>query len=408
MSPFFSDPFFRQFFGNIPRAPRRQLQHSLGSGVIVSPDGYVLTNNHVVSGANEIEVSLADDRTFKASIVGTDPMTDIAVIKLDAKDLPVLVLGNSDSINVGNFVVAVGNPFGLSGTVTMGIVSAKGRGNLGIEGYENFIQTDAAVNPGNSGGALVNVRGELIGINTAIIAGENGGNQGIGFAVPINMARQVMDQILRKGKVVRGYLGVIIQPVTPKIAKSFGLSKNQGVLLGDIISGGPAAKAGLQKGDIILQLNGQPVNERNELQLKIAMTPPGSTVQLKIFRNHSEKTFNVKLGELPTKGEQAQRQDEGDSGSSFEGFSVDNLTPDIARQLRLPGNTRGVVVTDVEPGSVAAESDLKKGDVILEINHKAVSNVNDFSRAMSQLDGQDALLLINRGGNTQYVVLSAE
>ncbi len=403
----FSDPFFQQFFGNIPRAPQKQLQRGLGSGVIVSADGYVLTNNHVVSGANDIEVLLADKRTFKATIVGTDPMTDIAVVRLDAKNLPVLTLGNSDSINVGNFVLAVGNPFGLSGTVTMGIVSAKGRGNLGIEGYENFIQTDAAVNPGNSGGALVDVHGELIGINTAIIAGENGGNQGIGFAVPINMARQVMDQILRNGKVVRGYLGAWIQPVTPKIAKSFGLSKAQGVLLSDIAPNGSAAKAGLTKGDIVLQLNGQSVNDPSEFQLKIAMTPPGSSVQLRILRNGSEKTLTVKLGELPDKGEQAQGQD-GDSDSSLQGFSVDELTPDIARQLRLPGNTHGVVVTNVEPGSVAAESDIQRGDVILEVNHRAINNVNEFSRAMSRIGAQDALLLINRGGNTKYVVLSSQ
>jgi serine protease Do len=406
-TPFFSDPFFQQFFGNVPQIPQKQLESSLGSGVIVSSDGYVLTNNHVVSGANDIDVSLADKRSFKAAIVGTDPMTDIAIIKLDAKNLPVLTLGNSDSINVGNFVLAVGNPFGLSGTITMGIVSAKGRGNLGIEGYENFIQTDAAVNPGNSGGALVNVHGELIGINTAIYAGRSGGNQGIGFAVPINMARQVMDQILKKGKVVRGYLGAWIQAVTPKIAKSFGLSKPQGVLLSDVGSNGPAAKAGLTKGDIVLQINGQSVNDPNDLQLKIAMTPPGSNVQLKIFRSGSEKTIAVKLGELPVKGEQAQQQEE-NADSSWQGFSVENLTPDIARQLRLPGNTRGVVVTEVEPGSAAEAANIQRGDVILQVNRRPIDNVDDFNRVLSRLKDQDAQLLINRGGHTTYVILTPE
>jgi serine protease Do len=407
LSPFFSDPFFRQFFGNIPRMPQRQLERSLGSGVIVSSGGYVLTNNHVVSGANEIEVSLADKRNFKATIVGTDSMTDVAVIKLNAENLPVLVLGNSDNIEVGNFVLAVGNPFGLNGTVTMGIISAKGRGNLGIENYENFIQTDAAVNPGNSGGALVDVHGELIGINTAIVAGSGGGNQGIGFAVPINMARQVMDQILKNGKVVRGYLGAWIQNVTPQIARSFHLPKAEGVLLSDIAPAGPAARAGLAKGDIVLQMDGQPVNDPTQFQLKVSMTPPGSNVTLKIFRNGSESTVTVKLGELPAKGEQAQGQGAG-STSSLQGLSVDNLTPDIARQLRLPANTRGVVVTDVEPGSAAAEADIRRGDVIEEVNRKAVNNVSDFNRIVSSLGNQEVLLLINRAGSTFYIVLTPQ
>jgi len=374
--------------------------------VIVNPSGYILTNNHVVSGANEIEVSLSDNRNFKATIVGTDSMTDVALIKLDASDLPVLVLGDSDSMNVGNFVLAVGNPFGLTGTVTMGIVSAKGRGNLGIEGYENFIQTDAAVNPGNSGGALVNVRGELIGINTAIVAG-TGGNQGIGFAVPINLARQVMDQILKRGKVVRGYLGAWIQSVTPKIAKSFNLPKPEGVLLSDISPNGPAARAGLAKGDIVVQMNGQPINDPGEFRLKISMMPPGSAVKLKILRNGSESTVAVTLGELPANEEQTQEQEES-ANSSLQGLSIDNLTPDIARQLRLPGNTRGVVVTDVEPGSAAADADVRRGDVILEVNHKSVSNVNEFNRVVGASGNRDILLLINRGGTTIYIVLTPQ
>jgi serine protease Do len=407
MSPFFSDPFFRQFFGMIPRTPQKQLERSLGSGVIVNSSGYVLTNNHVVSGASDIEVLLADKRNFKATIVGTDPMTDVAVIKLDANDLPVLVLGNSDSINVGNFVLAVGNPFGLNGSVTMGIVSAKGRGNLGIEGYENFIQTDAAVNPGNSGGALVDVHGELIGINTAIVASNGGGNNGIGFAVPINMARQVMDQILKSGKVVRGYLGVWIQPVTPQIAGSFDLPKAEGVLLSDIASGGPAAKAGLQKGDIVLKMNDQPVSDASQLQLNIAMLPPGSTIKLTIFRNRSEKTVTATLGELPAQGGQAQKE-EGGVSPSMQGLSVDNLTPEIARQLRLPRNTRGVVVTNVDPGTAAADADIRTGDVIEEVNRRTVNNVDDFNRAMSGLGNQDVLLLINRRGKTIYIVLSPQ
>jgi serine protease Do len=407
MSPFFSDPFFRQFFGNIPSQPQKQLERSLGSGVIISPSGYVLTNNHVVSGANEIEVSLSDGRNFKATTVGTDSMTDVAVIKFDAKDLPVLVLGDSDTIEVGNFVLAVGNPFGLSGTVTMGIISAKGRGNLGIEGYENFIQTDAAVNPGNSGGALVDVSGQLIGINTAIIAGSGGGNQGIGFAVPINMARQVMDQILKHGKVIRGYLGITIQAVTPGIAKSFGLPKPEGVLISDLKRDGPAEKAGLAKGDIILEVNGQPVSEPSDLQIKIALTPPGSQVRLKIIRNGSERTYTVTLGELPANGEQAETQ-AGSPVPSLQGLSVDNLTPDVTRQLGLPRTTHGVVVTSVYPGSAAAAAGLRQGDVIQEINRRPVDNVNDFNRMIRSLGNQNLLLLINRGGTTIYLVVSPQ
>lgn len=411
LSPFFSDPFFRQFFGDQftpqQQMPREERERSLGSGVIVSNDGYILTNNHVVDGANEIKVTLGNKRDYKARVIGKDPRTDIAVLKVEAKDLPVIVFGDSSKVQVGDFTLAIGNPFGLAQTVTMGIVSATGRGNLGIEDYEDFIQTDASINPGNSGGALVNVNGELIGINTAILSGRSGGNQGIGFAIPINMARQVLDQILKNGKVSRGYMGAWIQPVTPEIAKAFGLSQPQGALLGDVDPNGPAGKSGLQRGDIVLALNGQPIAGSRELRLKVAMSKPGTTVKLKVFHKGAEREVSVTLGELPSKAAAINSERESPS-TALQGLSVDDLTPDIARQLNLPAKTFGVVITGVEPGTAAAEADLRRGDVIQEVNHRPVRNVQEFARLIDQLGSQSVLLLINRGGNTLYVVLESD
>jgi serine protease Do len=332
-SPFFSDPFFRQFFGDEfgPwfRVPRERREHSLGSGALVNSDGYLLTNNHVVQGAEEIKVSLYDKREMKAKVIGADPKTDIAVLKLEAKDLPVIVLGRSSNVEVGDIALALGNPFGIGQTVTMGIVSATGRGGLGIEDYEDFIQTDAAINPGNSGGALINVRGELIGINTAIISG-SGGNQGVGFAVPVDLANQVMQQILQHGKVVRGWLGVVVQPVNPSIAKAFDLKESRGALIGDLTPDSPAARAGLQKGDIILELDGKPVVDSRDLSLKIGMMAPGSEVKLKVFRNGAERELTAKLGEMPAKMGRSFGEP-GSTGGFLEGLSVDELTSDAAR-----------------------------------------------------------------------------
>ncbi|HTY61394.1 MAG TPA: DegQ family serine endoprotease [Acidobacteriota bacterium] len=408
MSPFFADPFFRQFFGDQftpqQQMPREEREHSLGSGVIVSADGYILTNNHVVDGASDIKVTLGDKREFKGHVIGTDPKTDIAVLKIEAKGLPALIFADSTKVRVGDFALAIGNPFGLSQTVTLGIISATGRGNLGIEDYEDFIQTDASINPGNSGGALVNVNGELIGINTAILSGDGGGNQGIGFAIPINMARQVMEQILKQGKVVRGYLGAMIQPVTPQIAKAFGLTKAQGALLGDVEPEGPAGKSGLQKGDIVLEVDGQPIIDTREFRLKVAMMKPGTTVKLKVFHNGIERTVDVALGAMPSKPSDKQGI-EGSPSAALQGLSVDDLTPQIARQLGLPAKTFGVVVSSVQPGSAAQEADLRRGDVIQEVNRQPVHNVKEFSSAIGQLGKQDVLLLINRGGNTLYVVV---
>jgi len=399
------DPFFQQFFGgegerrfNIPRERREQ---SLGSGVIVAPEGYILTNNHVVDGATNVKVMLADKREFKANVVGTDPKTDVAVLKIDGTNFPSVTIGDSSKVQVGDYALAVGNPFGVGQSVTMGIVSATGRTNLGIEDYEDFIQTDAPINPGNSGGALVNDRGELVGINTAILSHGSGGNEGIGFAVPVNLARNVMDQILQHGKVTRAYMGIIPQDVTPALAKQFGASETKGALVGDVNADSPAAKAGLKRGDIILELNGKPITGSNELRMTISMMSPDTTVNLKVQRDGSQKDVAVKLGELPTPQEEASNHD-AKSGGALEGVQVENLDSQTAKELGLPSESKGVVVTDVSPSSPVAETGLRRGDVIQEVNHQPVKNVSEFEQAMKK-GGKDSLLLVNRRGNTLFL-----
>ena len=412
-SPLFSDPFFRQFFGNtLPKdfqtPPSEEREPSLGSGVIVNPDGYILTNNHVIDGAKDVKVSLGDKREFQARIVGTDAKTDIAVLKIDAKDLPVLAFGDSSKMQVGNFVLAIGNPFGLNQTVTLGIVSATGRGGLGIEDYEDFIQTDAAINPGNSGGALVDERGDLIGINTAIVSGGSGGNQGVGFAIPGNMARNVMEQIIKNGKVTRAWLGVSIQPVKQDIAKAFHLSENYGALIGDVTKDSPAAKSGLKTGDIILDVDGQKIEDSRALQLKIGDMSPNTTVKLTVFRNGATQEIPVKLGEMPG-GAAAQSTAPGTTqGAAMRGISVGALTPDVAGQLKVPAGTKGVVVKNIDPASAAAEAGILQGDVIQEVNRQPVTGIAGFDRAMQSGGNQPVLLLINRNGMTSFVVVPAQ
>jgi serine protease Do len=404
------DPFSRQFFGdnfgdqfNIPQMPREGRERGLGSGVIVSPEGYILTNNHVVDGATDIRVTTADQQEYKARVIGTDPRTDIAVLKIDAKGLPYITIGDSSQVQVGDYALAIGDPFGVGETVTMGIVSAMGRTNLGIEDYEDFIQTDAPINPGNSGGALVNDRGELIGINTAILSHGSGGNQGVGFAVPVNLARSVMEQVLKNGKVTRAYLGVSIQNVTPVLAKTFGESESRGALVGDVVPGSPAQKSGLQRGDIILELNGKPVADSNQLRMAISMMAPETMVNLKVWRNGNTHDTAVKLGVLPTEELQAKAGSINPEGV-MEGVSVENLTPQSARELGLPATATGVAVTDIKPSSPAADSGLRQGDVIQEVNHQPVKNVQDFERAMSK-SGNNALLLVNRQGTTMFLAV---
>jgi serine protease Do len=405
-APMFNDPFFQQFFGNQfgqQFQPHAQREESLGSGVIVSADGYILTNNHVIDGATDIKVETSDKHDYTAKLVGTDTRTDIAVLKIGAKDLPALPLSRATTTQVGDIVLAIGDPFGVGETVTMGIVSAMGRGGLGIEGYEDFIQTDAAINPGNSGGALINTQGECVGINTAILSGGSGGNQGIGFAIPVAMARHVMDEILKNGKVTRGYIGVVIQNVTPELAKQFGLSQGGGALVSDVTAGGPAAKAGIVRGDIILAVDGDPVEATNNLQVRISETTPGTTVHLKVLHDGKTRDVGIQLGELPEK-ETASEKGEAAS-SALDGVKVETLTPDIAQELQLTGDVHGVVVDNVDPASAAAESGLQRGDVIVEVNRKRVANEQEFEGAISAAGSQSVLLLVNHGGQTRFLVV---
>jgi serine protease Do len=398
------DPFFRQFFGNDNRfnVPKERVEKSLGSGVIVSPEGYILTNAHVVDGAKEVTVTLADKREMKGRVVGSDPRADVAVVKIEGSNFPTLMLGDSDKVEVGDIVLAVGDPFGIGETVTNGIVSAMGRSGLGIEEVENFIQTDAPINPGNSGGALVDDEGHLIGINTAIV-GNSGGSQGIGFAVPINMARHDLDEIISHGKVQRGYLGILPQNLTPSLAKAFGTSQTGGALIGEVTPNSPAAHAGLKQGDIIIQMNGQPVTDANQLRLKIGMLDPNTNATFKVLRDGRTQDFAVTLGEFPSKEEQASVTGENPEGGL--GLSVENLTPETARELKLPASTKGVLVDQVKAGSRADEAGLERGDVIQQVNHQPVSSAQEFSQMVNGKKDGPVLLLVNRNGDTMFLAV---
>lgn len=404
-NPFFDDPFFRRFFGEeferrMP-APREFQQQGLGSGVIVTSDGYIITNNHVVEGADELNISLPDKRTFKAKVIGTDPKTDVAVIKIDASNLPALPWGDASQLEVGEMVLAVGNPFGLSQTVTMGIISAIGRANVGIVDYEDFIQTDAAINPGNSGGALVNLKGELVGINTAIFS-QSGGYMGIGFAIPSTMAKSVMQSLIKHGKVIRGWIGVSIQDVTPDLAKEFGAAENNGALVGDVLEDSPASKAKLERGDIITAYNGVPVRDSNHLRGLVAETQPGTTARLSLLREKKSQDLNITIGELPKELAKASRDGSGKGEHALAGITVENV-----RQSGRSKASSGVVVTEIEPESQAERAGLQKGDVIREINRKPVKDVKDFERLTSQLSSRSSvLILVNRGNSAIFLSIS--
>lgn len=409
MPNLFSEPFFRQFFGDQfgGQQPRPQREYSLGSGVIVNPQGYILTNNHVVANASDVEVFTQNHRKYKARIIGTDERTDIAVLKIDASGMPAFTLGDSSLLKVGDIVFAIGDPFGIGETATMGIVSATGRALHGsIEHYENFIQTDASINPGNSGGAMIDLRGHLVGINTAIISGGGGGNEGIGFAIPINMARHVMDQIVAHGKVIRGYLGVTIENVSPDMAKAFGLNQGGGALVADVAPGGPAASSGLHRGDIILELDGKKVADSSDLSLRISELAPGQEAHMQIFRDGKTQQFNVKLGTFPENGQPGAPAQGG--GAALRGIAVQDLTNTLAQQLGLPPGTKGVVITHVDPTSGAADAGLQRGDVILEVNHQQIQNVQEYQKAIAGKADQPILLLISRGGETSFVVVQPQ
>jgi len=405
ISPFdlFDTPF-DNFFG-MPRQngnSRQEVLKGIGSGVIVTADGYILTNNHVVEGADAITIRTWDNRRVEAKVVGTDPKTDLAVIKAEAKNLKPIAIGDSDALRVGEWVIAIGSPLGenLARTVTQGIVSAKGRANVGLADYEDFIQTDAAINPGNSGGPLVNIQGELVGINTAI-ASRTGGFEGIGFAVPSNMARKVMDALISKGKVTRGWLGVTIQDVDENIARGLGLDTPEGVLVGTVVEKGPAEKAGVKTGDVIRKINGRTVENTIELRNRIASTPPGSDVQLDLWRDGRNVEVKVRLSELP--GQELAAEEREDMSDRL-GFTVSPLTPELVERYRLSGD-RGeeIVVSGVLQGGNAYRAGLREGDLILSVNRKEVAGYKAFLEAVVGLEQGDLLfLLVERKGSKIY------
>jgi serine protease Do len=377
----------------------------MGSGVIVSPDGYIITNNHVVEGANELTVTLPDKRDFKGKVVGTDPKTDLAVVKIDASGLPHVRWGDSSKLQVGEYVLAVGNPFGLNSTVTLGIVSALGRGRMGITQYEDFIQTDAAINPGNSGGALVNTAGELVGINTAIIS-QTGGYQGVGFAVPATMAQPVFESLVKTGKVVRGYLGVGIQDLTQDLAKSFGVKSAKGALVGNVAEDSPAERAGLMQGDVIVAYQGKPIEDPGALQRDVTRTAVGTKALLKIIRDGHEQELTVTIGEQSEAAKVASTDPSMEN--ALAGMEVQNLDRQIARELGLSGKVQGVVVIDLEPDSQAERAGLAPGDVIQQINRHPVKSVKDYEKIAAGLKkDQQALLLINRRGAALFITVKA-
>ncbi len=388
--------FFQRFFGEIPDQELKQ--QSLGSGFIIDKDGYIITNNHVVNGADEIKVKLADGREYKAKVIGRDQKTDLALIKISSlfKDLPALSLGDSDKIRVGDWVLAIGNPFGLEETVTQGIISATGR-VIGSGPYDNFLQTDAPINPGNSGGPLINLSGEVIGINSAIIQS----GQGIGFAIPSNMAKKIVPPLKEKGKVTRGWIGISVQSMTPEIAQALGLKEAQGSLVGEVVPGGPADAAGIKRGDVIVSFDGKEIKKIGDLPMLVADTPAGKTAEVKVIRNSKELTLMVKVAEMPT----GKIPVPGRPSSEGLGLTVSNITPQIMNELRLRDKS-GVAVVEVQPGSFAEDAGIQAGDLIKEVNRIPVKNSNDYDSAIKKsAANKPLLLLIKRGAQTFYVTI---
>src|ERR1044072_7196102 len=411
-SPFSDDPMFRQFFGDrMPQQDTPQRVQGVGSGVIVNSDGYILTNHHVVDGAVEIKVELTDNRTFTAKLVGSDPPSDLAVLKIDAKDLPILALGDSDKVRVGDPVLAVGNPLGVGQTVTSGIVSAKGRQTGVSDGsFEDFLQTDAAINRGNSGGALVNTSGQLIGINSQILS-PSGGNIGIGFAIPVNLAKAVMEQLVKNAKVDRGMLGVTIQGIDADLAASLNLPAARGAIVTSVAAGGPAERAGIKRGDVITAINNQPVADNNSLRNQVASLGPNSNATVTFVRNGREETAQVTLTELPDqpKGNSDDNNSEegGSTGNQRFGLSLQPLTSESAQRYGLETGDQGLLVTRVDPTSVAADAGIRQGDLIQEVNRQPVRTFAELSSALRQSGSRPALVLIKRRDNVIYLTLKA-
>ena len=399
-----------------PPAPHGRQEQSAGSGVVFDPNGFIVTNNHVVDGATQITVTLNDRREFSAKIIGTDPKTDLAVIKIEAKDLPSLKWAEYEKLQVGDLVLAVGSPFGLSSTVTLGIISALGRGNVGIADYEDFIQTDAAINPGNSGGALVNMNGELIGINTAIFS-RTGGSEGVGFAIPSSIALDIVDSLQRTGKVVRGWMGVAIQEITPALAKSFKLpEQRKGVLISDVNENGPSYAAGVKRGDVVVAFNGKEIQSVSQLRNLVARTIVGKDAQVKVLRDGKEQMLSVKVAERPSdellaKKEPAPPKEQGETvkppDNVLASLRVQALDGALMGQLNIPAKTTGVVITSVEPGGLAEAAGLQRGDVIQEVNHETVKTMDDYQKAVIKIKKDDlAVLLVNRQGNSLFVAVN--
>lgn len=400
VQPFFEfSPLFDDFFGGREMRPQYRREKSLGSGFIINKEGYIITNDHVVRDAETIQVALSNEKTYTAKVIGSDPKTDIAVIKISASgDLPTAVLGDSDKLQVGQWAIAIGNPFGLNRTVTIGVVSGTGRSNMGIETYEDFIQTDASINPGNSGGPLLNIYGEVIGINTAIVAA----GQGIGFAIPINMAKNVVNQLVKKGSVTRGWLGVAIQPITEEIARSFGFKSTRGALVSDVMDGSPASKAGIRQGDIITRFDGKEIKDSRQLQLIVADTPVGKTVPVEIFRDGRAYSVSItvdssdKAAAARPRAEESLPADEGLFGMAVE---------ELPRSLRSKGIS-GVIVAGVDPEGVAADAGIQQGDVIVSVDRKKIDNLNDYLKAMKGVERKGSVaFLVRRGNSSIYFAL---
>lgn len=410
--PFSEDPFFRGLFGNRgPQQPQEQLQQALGSGVIVSADGYILTNHHVIDGAEDIKIEMNDGRTLDAKLIGSDPPSDLALLKVSATGLTFMTPGDSDKVRVGDVALAIGNPLGIGQTVTMGIISAKGRstGGTGSGSFEDFLQTDAPINHGNSGGALVNTIGELIGINSQILPGETGGNIGIGFAIPSNMARTVMDQLVKNGKVRRGQLGITVSRVTSDLAASLGMAEAKGVIVNSLLSGSAAERAGIRQGDVITAINDVAVSDSNAFRNRVASNAPGTAVTLTVLRDNREQKISATLGEATEKTARSENQNEGGpdsrTGGGKLGISVEPLTPEIAQQLQLKPGTTGVVVDAVDPTSPAVEAGIQRGDVIQEVNRQPVRSADDLRAAVEKSGTKPVLLLLNRRGETIFLAV---